>query len=190
MAKVITFSRVFPKTHPRRGEPTFFVEQILKQKGVDWTTRSYLMKLILYNQKNLLDGKLTKQDLIDFQKSLIDYKGLKKHTIRNGCRFREGDWFSPRVWSGRPYFSPQIIFLPNTQVMRIWDFQITNGAINSLIINYRIIHNSWQVLELALNDGLSLEDFEKWFFPLNKEKYKGFSGQIICWDELLKDKNY
>ena len=28
MSKVITFSRYFPSYHPRKGEPTFFVEKI------------------------------------------------------------------------------------------------------------------------------------------------------------------
>jgi hypothetical protein len=28
MAKVITFSRFFPAYHPRKGEPTYFVEKI------------------------------------------------------------------------------------------------------------------------------------------------------------------
>lgn len=30
MAKVITFSRVFPSYHPKAGQPTYFVEAIYK----------------------------------------------------------------------------------------------------------------------------------------------------------------
>jgi hypothetical protein len=30
MSRVITFSRVFPSYHPRKGEATFFVESVLK----------------------------------------------------------------------------------------------------------------------------------------------------------------
>lgn len=36
----------------------------------------------------------------------------KHHTIRAGNRFKTGDYFSPRVWSGSPYNSKQLNMRP------------------------------------------------------------------------------
>ncbi len=127
MAKVITFSRYFPKTHPRSGEPTYFVEQILNQRGIQYKSEKYLDLLLDLNQQKIDEGKLTRQDIIDFQESLyVDCDGIKHHTIRNGNRFNQGDCFSPRVWSKNPYNSPQIIFLPVTIVKKAIEVKMSH----------------------------------------------------------------
>lgn len=125
MAKVITFSRYFPKTHPRSGEPTYFVEQILNQMKIDYKSEFYLINLFALNHINISAGKLTTNDLVEFQNSLAyDVEGLKHHTIRNGNRFIKGEYFSPRVWSKSAYNSPQIIFLHDTEVKKATPVQI------------------------------------------------------------------
>ena len=34
MSRVMTFSRVFPSYHPRKGDPTYFVEAILNANNL------------------------------------------------------------------------------------------------------------------------------------------------------------
>jgi len=155
MAKVLTFSKVFPKYHPKAGEPTYFVEQIMT--------------------------------------SLMKYKkphGLKEkhHTIRAGKRWKVGDKFSPRVWSGKPYASKQIIISPDFEVVKIWDFEMKPAAFwdeCKYYINGILITDKHDFAKLAENDGLSPVDFALWFAGKNAmdTKRKSFSGQIICWSD-------
>lgn len=146
MSRVITFSRTFPKYHPRAGEPTFFVEKILK--GVD-----------------ALSFPLT----AGFDS--------KYHTIRAGGRFKINDWFSPRIWSGRPYGSKQIRIAEDFQVKQTWKFEARtdgNYYLNKKIVSIALLK------VIAHNDGFEeLDDFECWFPKM------GFSGQIISWHENI-----
>ena len=41
MARIITFSRTFPAYHPKAGEPTYFVEMILNDLGIDFRSWFY-----------------------------------------------------------------------------------------------------------------------------------------------------
>lgn len=45
----------------------------------------------------------------------------KEHTIRKGKRWKVGDKFSPRIWSGKPYKSKQIILAPDTEIKQVFD---------------------------------------------------------------------
>lgn len=161
MAKVRTFSRVFPSYHPRKGQNTFFVEKILK--GLDSPEDFYFDKLL-------------RLDIVDFD----DLDCLPKfHTIRAGKHFKEGDWFSPRVWIDKPRSSKQIIIAPDLQFKKIWDiWHDENG--------WRINGNSFYEIErLAQNDGLSVQDFLDWFNLHPKKKGETFTGQILCWNENI-----
>jgi len=151
MSKVITFSKVFPSYHPRRGEPTFFVEKVIKSIGVG----NYNVNMEAYNDVS-----------------------PKHHTIRAGHRWKVGDKFSPRVWSGQPYASKQITFAPDIKIKKIWDFAMVG---DTFFINRKELHNNeWEYIEaLVRNDGLTLNDFCKWFNELS------FDGQIICWNENI-----
>lgn len=156
--RVITFSRIFPIKHPRKGEPTYFVEKIWRGLNDNF------FKLDSF------------YDVIEHNSELFE---SKCHTIRSGNRWKAGDWFSPRVWSGKPYQSKQIQFAPDLQVKKVFEFEyyglttLVNGnPINSLIFN-----------ELAKNDGLTSEDFINWFKCHPKLMKDGFKGQIICWNE-------
>lgn len=163
--RVITFSRYFPKKHPKVGASTFFVEQI-------W---SGLLNVLMLNGR---------QELYKISKSLpeLDKSWSEKiiwndkyHTIRAGNRWKIGDMFSPRIWSGNPYRSKQIQFAPPIEIKKIWDIEMYGMT---TLLNDKPI-NSLTLQEIAKNDGLNYKDFDVWFDPLP------FKGQIICWNENI-----
>lgn len=165
MSRVITFSRVFPSYHPRKGEPTYFVEKV-------WES--------LYPEIVGWEGffKLNEQ----FNIGLNNIYEPKHHTIRAGNRFKEGDYFSPRVWSGKPYRSKQIVIAPDIKIKKTWDILIDDvplfqvmKPINGDITHSYLLPNG----DVACNDGLAYIDFVNWF---NK---RPFRGQIICWNENI-----
>lgn len=167
MAKVITFSRTFPKGHPRAGEPTYFVESFYKS---------------LYIAKVLPAG------LTNFNQDAFINGYAKHHTIRAGKRFKKGDYFSPRVWgtdinpkSGKSgaYHSKQIIIAPDTEILEVWDITIDECKLVFINDDVKILSARKEEI-LANNDGLSFSDFFKWFDKVP------FTGQIICWNENLK----
>lgn len=154
--KVITFSRNFPTYHPRKGEQTCFVEKILAG-----------LSLPVYDQERGFDPRLS-----------VDAFAPKHNTIRAGNRFKVGDYFSPRVWSGRPYNSKQITIAPDLQVKKVWDFGISSITGNYFLNTNLIPIDLLKVI--ALNDGFEeLDDFECWF------PGRGFAGQVICWNDQV-----
>jgi hypothetical protein len=103
----------------------------------------------------------------------------KHHTIRSGTRFKAGDFFSPRVWTGKPYASKQIQFHRDIEVKRTWKFEFTEDQL--ILIDdqlYAYTSSTDALRRLAGSDGLTQVDFFNWF-P------KPFKGQIICWNENL-----
>lgn len=157
MSRVITFSRVFPSYHPRKGEPTYFVEKVVK--SLHWD-RPYPP----------VDNRS------DFDSDIYINCKPKHHTIRAGHRWKVGDKFSPRVWSGKPYASKQIQFAPDVEIKQIWDVEFDGDGCLWIFSDKergpRILHT------VAKNDGLSLEDLMSWF-------NKPFTGQVICWNEKI-----
>lgn len=183
MSKTITFSRTFPTYHPKEGQPTYFVEAILNQINADrhdfsWRNNNYIQVLYKLNEEKIKTGKLTHAQILYFYKTLDkSIAHSKLHTIRSGHRWKVCDKFSPRVWSGKPYASKQVIIAPDMEVKKVWNFEIEDrimyvDKMPLTIVEYREL--------VARNDGLSYQDFKDWFrFP------KPFSGQIICWNESL-----
>lgn len=160
MSRVITFSRVYPSYHPKAGQPTFF---------------DYKVARSIWDQKLFTDDDLYKYR--DFPALVAYGHEPKHHTIRAGHRWKEGDWFSPRVWSGKPYASKQITFAPDIQIKKVYSFSIGLAAI--YIDQQRWIDKSF-IAKVAANEGLELKNFLDWFnYP------KPFSGQIICWSESI-----
>lgn len=176
--KVLTFSRQFPKGHPKEGKPTFFIEQTLNvvlPRGVNGiVNRNDINPTILplINDFVLLDGEQSKH-----------------HTIRVGNRFKPGDMVSLRVWSDKPYRSKQIEFA-QVEVKRTWSFNIHivgddliwqvpgsgSGSFDTKSESLKII---------AFNDGLEIRDFIDWFTIHPKAKGQAFTGQIICWGNSI-----
>jgi hypothetical protein len=175
MAKVITFSRTFPAYHPRKGEPTNFVEKVLYGliKGNVPGCGTELLKNPIVNIKALNPDE------------------IKSHTIREGNRFKKGDYFSPAIWgdninpkNGRtgPYQSKQIKFAPDIEIKNVWDIEMKTRLDERYKMPYCIFLVNDQPVDasiLALHDGLDLVDLLSWFI-------KPFKGQIICWNENIK----
>lgn len=153
MSKVITFSRVFPKYHPKAGQPTYFVEKLLSSINYKY-----------YDEDRQFNPRLS-----------VDSFEPKNHTIRNGNRWKVGDKFSPRVWSGKPYNSKQIIIAPDIEIVKVWDIGLrVRGDFKELYCNDCDLTGT-SIYEIAKNDGLSVADLFSWFD-------KPFEGQIICWN--------
>jgi hypothetical protein len=169
--KVLTCSRYFPKGHPKKGQPTFFVESIFNSLypgiGLD----------------NIADP--IRELVNDF--ALIANVRPKHHTIRAGSRFKPGDMASLRVWSDKPYRSKQIEFA-QVEVKKVWPVEIWTG--DRMSIGFPDIPGSQMRLlplcEVAENDGLDCRDFEAWFNIHPKKKRQIFTGQIICWSDSIE----
>lgn len=178
MAKVLTFSRTFPACHPKAGHPTYFVEKFWASVMQSQNQSDEVLTPI---SEYIYDvGAKMGYDYVDTAISVIESVSPKHHTIRSGHRFKKGDYFSPRVWSGKPYNSPQITIAPDTLITDVWDFEI-NGS------EFRINEDIYDGMNMnfldtiSKNDGLDRRDLLDWF------KYpKPFKGQIICWNENIK----
>lgn len=171
---VITFSRVFPKGHPRAEEKTWFVEKIWK--GI-WDAEK--------SSHNPLSGYWEKYDQAfpcqyELQERIHSHEP-KLHTIREGNRFKVGDKFSPRVWSAKPYHSKMIQFAPELEVKKVWNFEINDyGFILDTVGIGSFIDINEDLVRVAKNDGLEIIDFMNWF------KKVPFTGQIICWSDQIE----
>jgi hypothetical protein len=172
MSKVIIFSRTFPAYHPKAGQPTYFVEKMwndFEKRGIE------------INYKLICDLNLDKDVKIlwDFWVDIDRELAYKHHTIRAGNRWKVGDKFSPRVWSGKPYNSKQIIIAPDIEIKKVWDFEMDLNGLYS--INGKYFSDSRL---LAKNDGLSRMDLFYWLMK-SFDNPKPFKGQIICWNENI-----
>jgi hypothetical protein len=172
MSKVLTFSTKFPSYHPRKGEPTYFVEKIHKS----------LIGIKSFEDRILIEKQL-ELELIEpmgsyFYDEEFELCAPKHHTIRAGNRFKAGDMFSPRIWSGRPYNSKQIVIAPDIRVEKVWDFQIQQPII--WVNNIPVSSSHELIKSVSENDGLEIKEFLDWFqYP------KPFKGQIICWNKNI-----
>jgi hypothetical protein len=166
MSKVITFSRTFPKKHPKEGKPTYFLEKV---QGSLYNLGYDLSEYIKYPETHMANNHWDEEP--------------KNHTIRSGNRWKVGDKFSPRVWTGIPYKSKMYQFAPDVEIKKIWDIEINQWE---FIINgksfYKQHVSQWHVNieQLAKNDGLSCGELYDWFKLPNN-----FKGQIICWNESI-----
>jgi len=161
MSRFISFSRTFSSYHPRKGEGTYFVEKI-------------------WNGLNCLDLPVpSNKDLpSDFLWDILPLSNFKPkfHTVRGGNRWKVGDKFSPRVWSGKPYNSKQIIIAPDIEIKKIWNIGLRiRGDFKEFYCNDCDLTGT-SIARIAENDWLSVNDFLNWFD-------KSFEGQIICWNE-------
>ena len=156
MSKVITFLRVFPKYHPKAGQPTYFVEKLLSSLNYKY-----------YDEDRQFNPRLS-----------VDSFEPKHHTIRNGNRWKAGDKFSPRVWSDKPYNSKQIIICPDIEVKKVFSF--SKDLISKNFYLNGIETHPDDLLTIAQNDGLEIADLLLWFQYPNP-----FNGQIICWSDAV-----
>ncbi len=175
MSRVIIFARQYPSYHIRAGQPTFFVEKIIKSFHQIGHPIEDIDELAIDGINGLDEG-------------MYNICAPKWHTIRKNKRWQAGMKFSPRVWSGKPYASKQIIIAPDIEIKKVYDFEIEIDKDHvCVLINSRPFYEEnsklfaqYSALEtLALNDGLTVEDFKEWFkWPIP------FSGQVLCWGDI------
>ena len=179
----ITFSRQFPGYHVRKGENTFFVEQLLNEFDIDYRASTYMNMLHNINSDKLLAGKLTMKDLVDFHLSLSPNVTDKKlTTIRSGHRWVAGKKACLRVWSKKPYNSPQIQFFYPTTVVNTYKFGISDYGLMSLNDQSTGYYG-----EICKNDGLTPADFRSWFKMKDYDTCTNpvFDGQIISFSDKI-----
>jgi hypothetical protein len=187
MSKVITFSRYFPAHHPRKGEPTYFVEAILTQLGIDYTSHEYFMWLV-ENNKDVSEIFLN-----DFFMSLSQDIEPKSHTIRNHKRpVIVGGSLNPKCWAGKPYHKTpegfwQIKFAPDIEVKKVWDIEIVDlRGVHCIRLNNQPFGQFHPLAEgtqkIAKNDGLTAIELIQWF---SSPSPTGKKFQIICWNENI-----
>lgn len=165
MSRVITFSRYFPSYHPRKGELTYFVEKLNRGLGMEYG--------IPFGDETEIHFRNLG---IDYSFEIYKKSSPKYHTIRAGNRWKVGDKFSPRVWSGKPYNSKQIIIAPDITIVNVFDVEFLGFT---KWVNGEVLNN-YELAELAKNDGLNIYDFNNWFNKLP------FVGQVICWSDKIK----
>lgn len=172
--RIITFARNFPSHMDNAGEPTYFVEKIIKQQGYDFETVGY------YAMLRRLNPERTIRELDTFLASLdSNIEGEKLHTIRKGYNWKGGEMFQPKCWSGLPYRTPQIKFIPDIEIKWTSMFDIDDSG--AKIEWNKIFHET--LSRVAMNDGLTYQQFLAWFkFP------QSFAGQIICWSKKVNYK--
>lgn len=163
MAKVITISRVFMQGHPKAGQPTLFVEKIWNSLLIaDIEVEDYIYEV----------GKKLGYQYADDCLYAVDQMEPKHHTIRGSKLRKTGDKVSLRIWSGKPYRSPQIIIAPDV-TLTVKDIEIS-GVGGWITINGK---EGIMPEILAKNDGLSEIDLAYWF------GMKPFSGQLLIWND-------
>jgi hypothetical protein len=163
MARVITLSRQFLKGHPREGRPTYFVERAFSSLGI--SDNSY--------------GGVPVNDAV------WRTCNPKHHTIRFGRRWKDGDMASLRVWSGKPYASPQIAIAPDVRlrVVDIWvDYDNDRIYIHKGDTLGYLVNGCDKLAILAANDGLSPQDFLDWFQVGKKNGVH--TAQILIWGDV------
>lgn len=150
---VLTISRNYPKTHPRKGQETYFVEKILSEQ--------------------IPCGLIPKDDVEKFNpfSMTVFYSCAPKlHTIRVNYELwakrikevQEGKAvLSIRYWSGKPYNSKQIEIRKLDKDSGIGVQKLRWLTLSTVeIIDNGVLLNDTQICK---NDGLSLDDFESWF---------------------------
>jgi len=183
MSRVLTFSRVFPSYHPRAGEPTYFIEKIYN------FLFGHFGIVISFTKLCELNPDVSKETLFAFHTSIErGNTDIKNHTIRAGHRFKKGDSFSPRVWSGKPYTTKQIIISPDIKIPKTFDFEVDGCGIMSMALPGEQLKYLDEDVDktIAHNDGLEYNDFIDWIVLPHYIKTKD-SGpmQIICWNENI-----
>ena len=136
---VITLAKTFPAWHPRKGEPTEFLEKFLNgQAGMSNAKLHTIRANYPLWEKRIKEVQLGKAVL------------------------------SIRQWSGRPYCSKQVeiamltavnvVGIQKLEIINTWGVDRYTVLDNNLLAKFDVGPS-----ELAKNDGLSLEDWLAWF---------------------------
>ncbi len=144
---VLMISEVFPATHPKKGQPTNFIEKI---------------------------GKAV---------NMVNERGKKRHTIRGNYplwkkRFEEIEAgravLSIRSWTGKPYRSKQQEHFRLDKndgiglemiTLRRERYEGEEGKPLTYGYSAKVNGLNEHMAIVAINDGLTIPDFEEWFSP-------------------------
>ncbi|KAA6329683.1 hypothetical protein EZS27_021531 [termite gut metagenome] len=144
--------------------------------------KQLFMIVVITLSKTFFTGHSRHCESTMFREKVLE--GIKIHTCRQNyeywkCKIKRlkevGGVLSIRQWSGKPFYSKQEIItevpadVVGIQMLSLWkNFE------------YAVV-GCWKVItpvELALNDGLLLEDYQAWFAPVlkkNKEEVIHFA---------------
>lgn len=184
MSRVITFSQHFPAHHPRKGEPTYFVEKIWKSFNV--TVEGTTFYIPMLDNLDALNPLLSYAVISEFKSKIINYWNdqnefkPKIHTIRAGSRWKAGDVFSPRIWLDKPYRSKQLIIAPDIEFKKVVPFTMDLNGVYSVDGKYTAGENEDRIL--AENDGLTDIDMFHWLMK-DYNKPNEFIGQMLIYGE-------
>lgn len=185
MSKITTFSRTFPAYHAKKGQPTFFVEGILTQLGVEYTSDDYFEWL---RENNI---GINSTFLCAFWKGLVPNIPPKSHTIRDHKRpLKVAEFINPVCWASKPYNKTpegywQIKFAPDVEVKKTWDIRFVTepddrdsdwSFVDFKEKQYTAYgyggYDEEIMVKLAKNDGLEIRDFYDWLLPVRTRKQK------------------
>jgi len=163
---VLILSKTFPATHPKAGLPTYFNQKLMRAVYRDFC------------DIDVVDREWIKPSVRD------RFIPAKLHTIRGNYErwkkiideVRSGEAIlSVRQWTGKPYNSKQeeiqrftnrdYISVQKLEFLEYQDGFTGNGI---WIAGHTFPHE--HELELAQNDGLSLEDWRAWFAKEDKSQ--------------------
>ena len=170
-------ARVFPATHPKKGQPTHFVEKFLMAMKVGYGFTEYFHTLIKLNPDK--DEAMLREFWLSLDELVAN--NPKLHTIRLKNSIKDGQMLQLSAGgndinekSGRsgPYQSKSINIWEPVQV-GVQDVYADSGQI---ILKSRAVQLNLNVV--ALGDGLLREDFDSWFLKASGP------AQIIHWTEL------
>ena len=159
----MTLSQTFPAKHPRKGEPTGFIDKI--QEALNYVK--------YFGIEGMLPTKRAKIHTIRGNYNRW-YKIFEQIYAGEAC-------LSLRVWSGKPYRSKmiEICRLTKDDGIGIQKLYLTDEI--NLLGEYGIVESTWELFgipgdskvsckQLAYNDGLSYEDWDAWFEKYDKSK--------------------
>lgn len=165
MPKVRTLSRTFLKGHPKAGEPTYFLER--------------MMRSLINEQGKAISGSFHDFGKLELEKEEIERDFEKGHTIRMGRHFKANEELTLAVWSGTPYRSKQVKLW--TGAIRAIDIIIAKTSFLKFYKEQEGKITSLKLPIVAKNDGLSLADFEAWFnLPVGEHE-----AQILIWNDEI-----
>lgn len=102
--------------------------------------------------------------------------GRKVHTIRPKRKvpLRPGQPLSLRVWTGKPYRSPQREFLS----AKVWRVGVIGISVDGIALNGSLLAYD-QAYQIAYHDGFeSVKELRRWFMDNHELP---FEGEIIYW---------
>ena len=149
----LSVSRFFPSTHPRKGQPTYFVEKIqfalpsvehIDLRGKD----SVFISVDLWKKLHTIRGN-------------YDLWSMRMENVQAGRAVIELFY-----WEGKPYNSKQVVFAVLDKDLGCGIQKLNFVCHKSVGVDIPIVElvkGMIKTEELAVNDGLSLEDFKAWF---------------------------